>query len=188
MAKGWPNQDLVWLRSALSGARSFSLQGSRRRSLYDWTCPANRPVGCAFWVPWSELADSIWCSSLQRLCRVALGHVHSVSGRLLADQEGYIYPNLPCRRLRTDRLRACTACFIPSMGHVIRLLIARFGLVSTWIGAATAHETHGWRTVLLPVIAYLILVIVGFVIASLLLTGLGSRGRCVLTSLGIQTP
>ena len=78
--------------------------------------------------------------------------------------------------------------FIPSMGNVMRILILVLGFVSTWIRcAAAAHETSGWRTVLLPVITYVIL-IAGFVIASLLLTGLEVKIDAVLVSLGIQTP
>ena len=55
------------------------------------------------------------------------------------------------------------------------------------IGAAAAHETRGWRTVALPVVAYLVL-IGGYVIAGVLLAGLEFAVDGVLVSLGIQTP
>ena len=76
---------------------------------------------------------------------------------------------------------------IPSVGPVFRLLLLILGFLTTWIGAAAAHETRGWRTLLLPVVAYLILIL-GFVIAGLLLTGLEYAVDAVLTGLGIQSP
>ena len=76
---------------------------------------------------------------------------------------------------------------IPTVGPLFRLLLLILGFVTTWIGAATAHETRGWRTVVLPVIAYLILII-GYVIAGVLLAGSEFTVEGVLMSLGIQAP
>jgi hypothetical protein len=76
---------------------------------------------------------------------------------------------------------------MPTAGPLFRLLLIILGFVTTWIGVATAHETRGWRTVLLPVVAYLILII-GYVMAGVLLAGLEFAVDGVLASLGIQTP
>jgi hypothetical protein len=74
----------------------------------------------------------------------------------------------------------------PPLASSVRLLMLGLSFVATWMGAATAHQTHGWRTLLLPVVAYLIL-IVGTVIVGILLTGAQFTLQGVLYSLGIQT-
>jgi len=57
--------------------------------------------------------------------------------------------------------------------------------LATWVAGAAAHQTKGWRTVLLPVVAYLILIL-GTVIIAILLAGLEFTLQGVLFSLGIQ--
>ena len=73
---------------------------------------------------------------------------------------------------------------LPTAGPLFGLLLLVMGFVTTWIGAAAAHETRGWRTVLLPVVAYVIMTL-GFVLAGVLLAGLDFTVQGVLASLGI---
>ena len=42
--------------------------------------------------------------------------------------------------------------FLPMIGPVVRFLALMLSFFGVWIGAATAHELRGWRTLLLPVI------------------------------------
>jgi hypothetical protein len=76
---------------------------------------------------------------------------------------------------------------IPPLASPVRLLMLVLGFVATWMAAATAHQTRGWRTLLLPVVAFLIL-IAGIVVFGILLAGLEFTLQGVLHSLGIQTP
>ena len=76
---------------------------------------------------------------------------------------------------------------IPTVGPVVRLLLLILGFLTTWVGVAAAHETRGWRTVLLPIVAYLILTI-GYVIAAVLLAGMEFAVQGVLESLGLLVP
>jgi hypothetical protein len=54
---------------------------------------------------------------------------------------------------------------IAPVARLVTMLVAFF---AAWMGAAEAHETKGWRTIVLPVTALLVLIVVGFVIRSLL--------------------
>ena len=76
---------------------------------------------------------------------------------------------------------------LPLVGPLIRVLLALALFVSTWIGAAEAHQARGWRTVLLPVIAFLILG-TGYLAVSMLLSGAEFTLSSVFTSLGISAP
>jgi uncharacterized membrane protein YvlD (DUF360 family) len=76
---------------------------------------------------------------------------------------------------------------IPTVGTMFRPLLVVLGFLTTWLGAAAAHESRGWRTVLLPVVAYAILTI-GYVLIGVLLTGLDFAIQGVLDSLGLQAP
>jgi uncharacterized membrane protein YvlD (DUF360 family) len=77
--------------------------------------------------------------------------------------------------------------FFPQLAPVIRLFMLILGFLATWLAAATAHETRGWRTLLLPVVAYLVLIL-GTAIIGILLAGAQFTLQGVLFSLGIQTP
>ncbi len=57
---------------------------------------------------------------------------------------------------------------ITPIAPVVRLITVLLVFFGTWIGASEAHETKGWRTVLLPVVALLVLVVAAFVLGSLL--------------------
>jgi hypothetical protein len=75
----------------------------------------------------------------------------------------------------------------PQLAPVIRLFMLVLGFLATWLAAATAHETRGWRTLLLPVVAYLVLIL-GTVIIGILLAGAKFTLQGVLFNLGIQPP
>jgi hypothetical protein len=52
--------------------------------------------------------------------------------------------------------------FLPIVGPLARFMALILALFGVWIGVAVAHDLSGWRTLLLPVI-FLITVVVGFV-------------------------
>ena len=74
---------------------------------------------------------------------------------------------------------------IPGFAPAIRGLLLILAFVATWIGAAAAFDTRGWYTVLLPVMAFLVL-IVGLVVVEILLTGASFSFQGVLATLGLQ--
>lgn len=76
---------------------------------------------------------------------------------------------------------------IPAAGQIVPLLVFILGFFTTWMGAAAAHDIRGWRTVLLPLVAYVILV-AGFVLAGVLLAGFEFAVDGVVASLGLQAP
>ncbi len=49
------------------------------------------------------------------------------------------------------------AWLLPFSG-IVRAFALALGFLMTWLGAATAHELRGWRTVLLPLVAYLVII------------------------------
>ena len=72
-----------------------------------------------------------------------------------------------------------------SLAPLFRVLMLVLGFVATWMAAAIAHKTRGWRTFLLPVIAFLILIL-GAVIIAVLLAGAEFTLQGVLYSLGLR--
>ena len=59
---------------------------------------------------------------------------------------------------------------IPGLAVAIRVIVLLWVFVATWMGAATAFGTRGWRTLLLPVVAFAVLVI-GALVLNVLVTG-----------------
>ncbi len=57
---------------------------------------------------------------------------------------------------------------IPPIAPVARLITVLFAFFAVWMGAAEAHQTKGWRTIVLPIIALLVLVVAAFVLRSLM--------------------
>ncbi len=49
--------------------------------------------------------------------------------------------------------------FLPVVGPIARILALLLGFFGVWIGTATANEFKGWRTILLPLI-YIVLIVV----------------------------
>jgi hypothetical protein len=74
--------------------------------------------------------------------------------------------------------------FVPVVGpiaHFIAELLVFFG---NWIGIATAHELRGWRTLILPVI-YLLVLVVGVVFILSILRGTAFTIQSLLSSFGL---
>ncbi|MCB0133209.1 MAG: hypothetical protein KDD78_20240, partial [Caldilineaceae bacterium] len=74
---------------------------------------------------------------------------------------------------------------IPGMASVTQLLVLVLGFVATWMGGAVAHETRGWKTLLLPILSSVVL-IAGVVIVDVLLAGADFTWQSVLFTLGIR--
>lgn len=73
----------------------------------------------------------------------------------------------------------------PILASFVRLMVLVLGFLSTWMGAAKAYELRGWRTLLLPVVVYLVLIL-ETVIVQLLLSGAQFTMQSVLATLGLQ--
>jgi hypothetical protein len=58
--------------------------------------------------------------------------------------------------------------FLPVLGPVARMLGLLIAFVGVWIGTATAHELRGFRTLVLPVIYILVIVVSVFFITTIL--------------------
>ena len=73
---------------------------------------------------------------------------------------------------------------IPPIAPVVRLVTVLFAFFAAWMGAAEAHETKGWRTIVLPIIALLVLVVAAFVLRSLM-AGAEFAFSALFSNLGI---
>jgi hypothetical protein len=76
---------------------------------------------------------------------------------------------------------------IPPIAPLARLITVIVAFFSVWIGAAEAHETKGWRTILLPVMVVIAWVVVAFVVGSLV-AGAGYTISTLLGDLGATPP
>ena len=59
--------------------------------------------------------------------------------------------------------------FVPVIGSLFRTIGFLLAFLGVWLGAAQAHELRGWRTLVLPIIFVVVLVIVGVVLRALLM-------------------
>ncbi len=73
--------------------------------------------------------------------------------------------------------------FLPVIGPVARLLSMILATVGVWIGVATAHELKGWRSIILPVI-YLVVIVVGAVFIASAITGIQLTINNLLAEVG----
>lgn len=64
-------------------------------------------------------------------------------------------------------------------------LCSLWGILSIWIGAATAHELKGWRAALFPIIAILVFVL-GSMLVNSLLTGAEFTLQALFGDMGMQ--
>jgi hypothetical protein len=76
---------------------------------------------------------------------------------------------------------------IPPIAPLARLITVVMAFFAVWIGAAEAHETRGWRTILLPVLVVIAWVVVAFVVGSLV-AGAGFTVEALLGDVGITAP
>ncbi len=104
------------------------------------------------------------------------------AGRLLSRKGTYT------RTMRTMGFAQTTLllelfALIPGIAPVVRPVTALLHFMALWIAAAQAHETRGWRTVLLPLIA--VAVLVGSIVAmGAILGALSLTFGSILTALG----
>jgi hypothetical protein len=75
--------------------------------------------------------------------------------------------------------------FIPALTPVVRFPTTALFFVATWLGAAEAHRTRGWRTIVLPVAAIAVALLVVLASATLL-RGAQFAVSSVLQELGAQ--
>jgi uncharacterized membrane protein YvlD (DUF360 family) len=59
--------------------------------------------------------------------------------------------------------------FVPVIGPLFRTIGFLLAFLGVWLGAAQAHELRGWRTLVLPIIFVVVLVVVGVVLRALLM-------------------
>ncbi len=74
---------------------------------------------------------------------------------------------------------------LPVFGPAANLAILAWGLLCVWMGAAIAHQTRGWRTVILPLVVLLVYVIGGAIVA-ILLAGAQFTVDALMANLGLQ--
>ena len=77
--------------------------------------------------------------------------------------------------------------FIPGLAPMANLLTFLMTIVATWMAAAQAHETKGWRTLLLPVVTVAILIIAPIVLLALLGSG-ALVLQSIQSAIGIGAP
>ena len=68
---------------------------------------------------------------------------------------------------------------------IVQTAIFALGFLAVWMGAAAAHKTTGWRTLVLPVVVVLVSVL-GSAIVSLLLAGAEFTLQSLMMEFGIQ--
>jgi hypothetical protein len=76
---------------------------------------------------------------------------------------------------------------IPPIAPLTRLITVILAFFAVWIGAAEAHETKGWRTILLPAMVVIAWVVVAFVVGSLV-AGAGYTVEALLGDVGMTAP
>jgi hypothetical protein len=74
--------------------------------------------------------------------------------------------------------------FLPVIGPLARFMALLLAFFGVWIGTATAHELSGWRTILLPVI-YIISMMVGVVFLFTVIQGTAFTVESLLTDFGL---
>ena len=73
--------------------------------------------------------------------------------------------------------------FLP-FKEVLTAFILVLTFLTTWLGVATAHDVRGWRTALLPITAFVVIVL-GSAVALLLLAGAGYTVGALLHDVGL---
>ena len=77
--------------------------------------------------------------------------------------------------------------FIPSIAPLALILTAILAFLATWMGAAEAHETRGWRTLLLPFLGMIVAVLIPVVLTAMV-GGLAIGFESILARLGLVQP
>jgi asparagine N-glycosylation enzyme membrane subunit Stt3 len=58
--------------------------------------------------------------------------------------------------------------FLPVVGPLFRTIGFLLAFLGVWLGVAQAHQLRGWRTLVVPIVVVLVLVVVGVVLRALL--------------------
>jgi uncharacterized membrane protein YvlD (DUF360 family) len=74
---------------------------------------------------------------------------------------------------------------LPFVSTTINVAILAWGFLCVWMGAATAYQTKGWRTLTLPLVVLLVFV-VGTAITGVLLAGAAFTFQGVMMELGLS--
>jgi uncharacterized membrane protein YvlD (DUF360 family) len=74
--------------------------------------------------------------------------------------------------------------FLPVVGPLARIVASLVAFLGTWIGTTQAHQLRGWRTLLLPVV-YVIVVIVVALLLDVLLRGAAMTVESLFAALGM---
>ncbi len=67
--------------------------------------------------------------------------------------------------------------FIPLLAPITLTIVAVLSFLATWMAAAEAHETRGWRTIILPFLSFALILFIPLVVAALFsgaILGIGS--------------
>ena len=73
---------------------------------------------------------------------------------------------------------------LPGIGSIVQLFILALGFLMTWLGVATAHQVRGWRAALLPIIAFLVIVVASTAVG-VLLAGAGFTLQSLFGDVGL---
>lgn len=74
--------------------------------------------------------------------------------------------------------------FWPSLNSAMQAGAIVLGLLTTWMGAAIAHQTSGWRTFVFPVV-FILVVVLAYAGFGILLAGAGFTFQALFADLGI---
>ena len=77
--------------------------------------------------------------------------------------------------------------FIPAISFLVRLITSILVFVATWMAGLEAHDLHGWRGLLLPVVRLLV-VAVGVAVLGYLVMGAGFTIEALLRDVGLLAP
>ncbi|MFO7635074.1 MAG: phage holin family protein [Caldilinea sp.] len=73
---------------------------------------------------------------------------------------------------------------LPFFGQAVNFAILVWGFIAVWLGVATAHNTKGWRTVVLPLVVLLVYG-VGTAIVAVLLAGAAFTFQAIMAAFGL---
>jgi hypothetical protein len=150
-------------RAALHDARPRRLRRRGQGSLHDRAGAADRPA-LVFWT-------------------VALLLVFA-GGWLLTKQGSFTKTLRAVGFAHTVYLLTVFA-LLPGVSTAINFAILLWGFLCVWMGAATAHQTKGWRTLALPLVVLLVYV-VGTAIVGVLLAGAEFTFQALMMELGLN--
>jgi len=76
---------------------------------------------------------------------------------------------------------------VPAIAPLAVALTSLLAFLATWMAAAVAHETHGWRTFVLPVLGLLVIILIPLALTAMF-GGAVIGVESVLEQLGLVQP